>query len=318
VITTRLGPGRSLPVHQPSGVFDPTLGQRAPLRILLAEDNATNQKLAVRLLERFGYGATVVDDGRAAVDAVALAEFDLVLMDVQMPGMDGLEATRRIRAEHGARPWIVALTANTTNDDRAACLQAGMDDYLAKPVRPTELAAALELGYQRGPGAASARRAVDGPAGAGGSGAAGAADTAAGAPPAGAEIDGPAGNGPGTVPSSGAVIDVAALRRLEEMAGDRGFVDELLQEFRQDVRIRTGELEATSGDDHADLTVVRRHAHTLKSSAANVGATTLSARARDLEVAAGAEDRAGVARMLPGLLAAADEALHGLDALDGW
>ena len=112
-----------------------------PLRVLLAEDNAVNQKLAVRLLERMGVEPVVVDNGVAAVAAVEAGAFDLVLMDVQMPEMDGLEATRQIcgRLPRDRRPRIVAMTANAMQGDREQCLQAGMDDYLSKPIRVEEL-----------------------------------------------------------------------------------------------------------------------------------------------------------------------------------
>jgi GAF domain-containing protein/DNA-binding response OmpR family regulator len=135
----------SVPVRpvEPSA-FDATLGIRHPLRILLAEDNAVNQKLALRILEKMGYAADVAGDGLAAIAAVDREPYDLVLMDVQMPELDGLEATRLIRASRSDhRPWIVAMTANAMADDREACLSAGMDDYLAKPIRIAELADAL-------------------------------------------------------------------------------------------------------------------------------------------------------------------------------
>jgi CheY-like chemotaxis protein/anti-sigma regulatory factor (Ser/Thr protein kinase) len=123
---------------------DAELGLRHPLRVLLAEDNAVNQKLALRLLERMGYSADVAGDGLAAIAAVEAATYDVVLMDVQMPELDGLEATRRIRALWPDRPLrIVAMTANAMEGDREMCLAAGMDDYLSKPIRPEELAAAL-------------------------------------------------------------------------------------------------------------------------------------------------------------------------------
>jgi len=114
------------------------------LRVLLAEDNPMNQKLALRLLKNMGVSADVAASGLEAVEAIDREPYDVILMDVQMPDMDGLEATRRIRAaEPAIRPWIVAMTANAMEGDREACLAAGMDDYLTKPVRPNELAAAL-------------------------------------------------------------------------------------------------------------------------------------------------------------------------------
>jgi CheY-like chemotaxis protein len=121
------------------------LADAHPLRILLAEDNAMNRRLALLLLERMGYSADVAENGQEVLDAVARSSYDLIFMDVQMPEMDGLEATRRIRAAYpgDARPRIVALTANALAEDREATVQAGMDDYVSKPIRPAELEDAL-------------------------------------------------------------------------------------------------------------------------------------------------------------------------------
>ena len=123
---------------------DAELGTRHPLRVLLAEDNPVNQKLALRLLERLGYAADVANDGLEVIAALERSTYDVVLMDVQMPDLDGLEATRRIRADWpDRRIRIVAMTANAMEGDRETCLAAGMDDYLSKPIRPEELADAL-------------------------------------------------------------------------------------------------------------------------------------------------------------------------------
>jgi GAF domain-containing protein/CheY-like chemotaxis protein len=123
---------------------DPGLAARHPLRILLAEDNAVNQKLALRLLSNMGYKADVAGDGARAVAAVEEGAYDVVLMDVQMPELDGLEATRQIRARWPNRSLhIVAMTANAMAGDRDACLAAGMNDYLSKPIDPAVLAEAL-------------------------------------------------------------------------------------------------------------------------------------------------------------------------------
>ena len=125
--------------------LDPEQAGRHPLRILLAEDNAVNQKLALRLLAQMGYEADVAANGLEAVEAVERQQYDLVLMDVQMPELDGLEATRRIVEEVPLerRPWIVAMTANAMDGDRERCLEAGMKGYISKPIRVEELVAAV-------------------------------------------------------------------------------------------------------------------------------------------------------------------------------
>jgi CheY-like chemotaxis protein len=125
--------------------LDAAHAARHPLDILVVEDNAVNQKLALRLLARMGYEADLAANGREAVDAVDRRRYDLVLMDVQMPEMDGFEATRRIaeRLPPAQRPRIVAMTANAMDGDRERCLEAGMDGYIAKPIRSEELVAAL-------------------------------------------------------------------------------------------------------------------------------------------------------------------------------
>ncbi|MCC6642913.1 MAG: response regulator [Deltaproteobacteria bacterium] len=127
------------------GQIDRTMARRLPLRILLAEDNLVNQRVALLMLGRMGYRADVVANGLEAVDAIARRDYDVVLMDMQMPELDGVEATRRIRAEHPETALqIVALTANAMAEDRDACLAAGMNDFLSKPLTVTQLGAALE------------------------------------------------------------------------------------------------------------------------------------------------------------------------------
>ena len=124
---------------------DPEMAAHHPLRILLAEDNVVNQKLAMRLLQQMGYRADLASNGIEAVESVQRQPYDVVLMDVQMPEMDGLEASRRITSQWPTtkRPRIVAMTANAMQGDREMCIAAGMDDYLTKPIRVDQLVKAL-------------------------------------------------------------------------------------------------------------------------------------------------------------------------------
>jgi CheY-like chemotaxis protein/HPt (histidine-containing phosphotransfer) domain-containing protein len=122
------------------------LAEQIPLRILLAEDVAVNQKFALLALEEMGYTADVAANGQEVLEALKRQPYDAILMDVQMPVMDGLTATRRIRQDPSglARPYIIAMTANAMQGDRELCLEAGMDDYISKPVYQHELRAVLE------------------------------------------------------------------------------------------------------------------------------------------------------------------------------
>jgi CheY-like chemotaxis protein len=120
---------------------------RRRLRILLVEDNRTNQVLAMRLLEKRGHEVIVAGNGEEALEAIEKQAFDLILMDVQMPGMDGLQATQAIRKDErnsGKHIPIVAMTAHAMVGDMERCLEAGMDDYITKPVRPQQLLEVLE------------------------------------------------------------------------------------------------------------------------------------------------------------------------------
>jgi CheY-like chemotaxis protein len=123
--------------------FDETLATRVPLRVLLAEDNVVNQKLALRILQRMGYRADLAANGLEVLEALQRQPYDLILMDVQMPEMDGLEATRQLRTKHN-EVYIIAMTANAMQGDREMCLAAGMNDYVSKPIQLAELVKALE------------------------------------------------------------------------------------------------------------------------------------------------------------------------------
>jgi PAS domain S-box-containing protein len=236
--------------------LDPEMGRRHPLRILLAEDNVVNQKVALRILAQMGYRADVAANGLEAIEAVERQTYDVVLMDVQMPELDGFEASREInRRWPAARPRIVAMTANAMQGDRELCVAAGMDDYVAKPIRVEELVAALE----RSPAHRDA------------------APPAAPAEPA--------------APAAGA-IDRAVFERLVATTGGP-FVAELIDTFGEDARELLATLRRTLAATDRDA--FRRAAHSLKSTAESLGATGLAALARELEVAAraGSLDGAG-------------------------
>ncbi len=264
------GTSAAASVQTPSDTKTP--GERHPLRILLAEDNNVNQQIALLVLESMGYRADVASNGLEAVEAVATLPYDLVLMDVQMPEMDGIEATRRIRASRaaGARVHIVAMTANAMQGDREACLAAGMNDYLSKPIRPEELAAALAATPL-----ASSRNA-DATAGATG------ADSAPGSdgPGTGTNASGPGADG--TQASVGrAALDPVALDRLRTIASTPEAMARLVSSFLDNGASLVAQI--TQAAATGDLDVLKRQSHTLKSNAASFGATELAELCGELE-----------------------------------
>ena len=126
--------------------YDETLGRRCPLRVLVAEDNVVNQRVINLMLQRLGYGGTTVTNGLEVLAALKSKDYDTILMDVEMPDLDGREATRRLRSARGAkpdRPWIIALTASAMEIDRERAIAAGMNDFLTKPIRTDALSQAL-------------------------------------------------------------------------------------------------------------------------------------------------------------------------------
>jgi signal transduction histidine kinase/DNA-binding response OmpR family regulator len=139
---------RELPASRPAGIQK--LADSCPLRLLVAEDNPVNQRVTALLLLRMGYRCTMVANGLEVLEALGRASFDVVLLDIQMPEMDGLEAARRICQSHpaGSRPWLIALTAHAATEDRDASLAAGMNDYLTKPIRSDSLEAGLRKAFE--------------------------------------------------------------------------------------------------------------------------------------------------------------------------
>ena len=237
-----------------------TSAEFAGVHLLLAEDNETNQDLARRILARVGITLDVAPDGLAAVEMARRGDYAAVLMDVQMPGIDGLEATRRIRAERAGKPLpIIAMTANAMQGDAEKCLAAGMDDYVSKPINRQTLFETL-------------RRWL----------------------PSRAEVAPPAPVETPTVGIDLAGVDVAdTVRRL---GVDLPTVIELLRGFAPDATAALAALEraAAAGDRDG----MRRHAHTLAGAAGNVGATQLARAAKDVERAAGG-DADGLDALVP-------------------
>lgn len=226
--------------------------------VLLVEDNPINQALAQRLLERNGLQVTLADNGREAVEAAASRSFDLVLMDVQMPEMDGYEATRRIRAGTGTdrpRVPIVALTANAMKQDREQCLAAGMDDFLAKPFSAQQLRAVL----RRWLPAMLARPELD----------------------HAVEVDAKQAKGGGD--SDAPLLDQSALDNIRELAGDDEpeLFGTVIRLYVDDAPQHVAAIHASwSGQDIKALSAA---AHTLKSASANVGAMRLSVLCKSIE-----------------------------------
>jgi CheY-like chemotaxis protein/HPt (histidine-containing phosphotransfer) domain-containing protein len=274
--------------------FDADMGKRHPLSILLAEDNATNQKLALLVLERLGYRADVAANGIEVLQALRRQHYDVVLMDVQMPEMDGLEATRVIGREFRdpRRPRIVAMTANALREDRDECFAAGMDDFIAKPIQLAELVAALNKCQARAAAELGER---------------GAQEAAPPTPilqvgtlPLATPGVGICQEMPTTAASepSPPVLDPAALQRLRNTLGRQADVmlPGLMEGFFKDAPGLIA--DARRSWEQGQPAEVRRAAHTLKSSSATFGAMALSVLARELEYRARDGVLDGVAELL--------------------
>jgi PAS domain S-box-containing protein len=247
---------------QSDAALDGEMASRHPLRILVAEDNAVNQRVAISMLARIGYACDIASNGREAVTAVQSTAYDVVLMDVLMPEMDGLAASQAIRAlEHiEIQPRIIAMTANAMEGDRETCLQAGMNDYVSKPVRMPHLVTALLR--------------VPSP------------DDAAAA----ADLARPSGQQPAMSPDRDAAVRPATHHDAEQLltalrltVGDQA--DELLPElsglFQDEGPLLLNAIRKAIADtDHQQLAAA---AHTLKSSSASLGSQELPGLCHELE-----------------------------------
>ncbi len=223
--------------------------KRKSVRILMAEDNITNQQVASAILEKMGYRVDVVENGLEAIKVLDTIPYHLVLMDCQMPVMDGYEATRRIREmeKNGShRIPVIALTANVLPGDRQACLNAGMDDYVAKPVNPRQLAETIDKWLW---GSAVLKKEIS-----------------AKPEPMVQEV----------------VFDGSGL--LERLLGDRELLKDVLEGFLEDMPRRFKALDDAL--EKKDSVLGRRHAHTIKGASLNIGAPALQKIAAAIELAA--------------------------------
>jgi signal transduction histidine kinase/DNA-binding response OmpR family regulator len=264
--TLRGRPALTLPSRytpEPADLAGSKLAERIPLRILLAEDNSINQRVGLLLLERMGYVADVAGNGIEVLEALRRQPYDLILMDVQMPFLDGLEATHRIRTEFPAerQPRVVALTANVLREQREACLAAGMDDFVQKPIVFADLWAALSQCGDLKP--AAAERAAPPP------------------PDAGSYPLDPA--------------RLSSLRRLEESTG-KPLVQGLIATYLAETPLRVERMwEAVARADAADLVFV---AHSLKGISAQIGVVRVAELSARLEQMGKNDGLDGVAGLL--------------------
>ena len=249
--------------------FDFAMGVRIPLRILLAEDNVTNQKLALTLLSRLGYRADLAANGYETLQALKRQSYDVVLMDVQMPEMDGLEATRQLRLElpQDKQPYVIAMTANAMQGDREMCLAAGMDDYVSKPIRVEALVNALAASQNQRVGKPEVNQenaAIENSY----------EDTPQEVLPHNAKSS--------KVEFTATVIDPSLLESLMAMLGG-GFenLGMLIDSYLEDAPRLLSEIKHSI--ETRDNVEMRRAAHSLKSISADFGATVLSNLCREME-----------------------------------
>ncbi len=259
----------------------PHLAQALPLRILLAEDHAVNQKMALLLLQCLGYRADLASNGLEVLAALRRQSYDVVLMDVQMPEMDGLIATRCINQTWtDTRPRIIGVTANAMQGDREQCLAAGMDDYISKPIRSEELVAALSRCQPLS--SAKVNRCIqesqdftcldD------------SLNDSMNNPIDNLDnISGNRFNHPENIPDENSVLDPSALQQLRLIAGEGAseFIVEAIECYLEEAP-KLLQAVRTSAAAH-DITALQRSAHTLKASSATIGATVLTQLCQTLE-----------------------------------
>ena len=261
-----------------------TSGRWQGLRVLLVEDNPVNQALAASQLKSLGFTVELAENGAEAVTACQRTQFDFILMDCQMPVMDGFEATRRILADRQDVTGcpIVAMTANTMQGDRERCLETGMVDFLAKPYRQAELVEVIA-------------RWLDAPEG-----------KAVAAAPAPAETVTP-------TPAPADALDTAVLRTIAaQHSSGNALLRKVVGVFREDGRRQLESLQAAW--HNGDIATATRAAHTLKSSSASLGALWLSARCREVELALRAGDTAPIDAGIADIVQGFETAVTALDA----
>ncbi len=291
-----LAPERPFHLTGPESVARPGAMRSHPgrLRILLAEDNEINQKIALRMLERMGRTATLVDNGLRAYELALTGEFDCVLMDVQMPELDGLEATRRIAVAMTAErmPYIIAMTANAMAGDREICAAAGMHDYISKPVQMQAFSDALMRAQNF-----LMRRAAEQPVVPGGESAAHAGREAG---PQGSSGAGDAG-GPG--------IDQAQIDELLGLDDTGAVLADFIQMYTTQAPQRIAEMRRLLSE--GDLKRLSQIAHSLKGASGNLGAGAVAEVAQRIEAAGQGAQGEGIDAMLDeiGLRYAEAEAL---------
>lgn len=261
-----------------------------PLRLLIAEDNPTNQLVAMQMLKEFNIETTIASDGRQAIEAAARRDFDLIFMDVRMPEIDGIEATRAIRALGGALAAIpiIAVTANAYPDDMKTCRDAGMTGFVAKPVRKQTLVECIVGALLSGPGA-ERRTARSGLASASAARKRASVDALSAAATAAPGAGSDAAPGAGASPEAGAGPDEAISRaQLEELADEIGFDSACLalKVFVVETEARLARLRALSPAGAKAREIIRAEAHALKGAAGTLGLPQIRALAFDLEQAA--------------------------------